>query len=295
MPADPSIDDRDPAAFRQAGQDRVLLCGRFRLALSRPLVMGVLNLTSDSFSDGGRYLAPDAALAAARQMVADGADIVDIGAESTRPGAEPVDEALEWQRLAPVLAALAPLDVPVSVDTRRPGVMRRAVAAGASMLNDVSGFASAEAIAVAVEASVPVAVCAMHMQGEPQTMQQTPRYDDVVAEVEAWLRGSRDALLSAGVSAERICIDPGFGFGKTLAHNLALLRATGRLGAVAPVLVGMSRKSMLGQLTGRPVGERLGASVAAALAAVERGAAIVRVHDVADTVAALAVWRAVTD
>ena len=256
--------------------------------------MGILNLTSDSFSDGGRYLDPVAALAAARQMMADGADLLDIGAESTRPGAEPVDEALEWQRLEPILTALAPLDLPISVDTRRPSVMRRAVAAGASMLNDVSGFADPDAIRVAAEAREPVAVCAMHMQGEPRTMQRNPVYGDVVAEVEGWLLERRDALVAAGVGAERICIDPGFGFGKTVDHNLALLRATARLGAVAPVLVGLSRKSVLGQITNRPVDQRMAASIAAALAAVERGAAIVRVHDVADTVAALAVWRAVS-
>ncbi len=293
MPTDISFGGEQPTVTARPGDDRVLVCGRHRLVLSRPLVMGILNLTSDSFSDGGRYLDAASALAAARQMVADGADILDIGAESTRPGAEPVDESLEWQRLEPILSALAPVGVPLSVDSRRASVMRRAVAAGASMLNDVSGFADPAAIAVAAEAADPVAVCVMHMQGEPQTMQRTPHYDDVVAEVGAWLSGRRDALLAAGVGADRICIDPGFGFGKTLAHNLDLLRATSRLATVAPVLVGVSRKSMLGQLTGRPVGQRLGASVAAALVAVDRGAAIVRVHDVADTVAALKVWRAV--
>ena len=162
------------------------------------------------------------------------------------------------------------------------------------MLNDVSGFADPDAIRVAAEAREPVAVCAMHMQGEPRTMQRNPVYGDVVAEVEGWLLERRDALVAAGVGAERICIDPGFGFGKTVDHNLALLRATARLGAVAPVLVGLSRKSVLGQITNRPVDQRMAASIAAALAAVERGAAIVRVHDVADTVAALSVWRAVS-
>lgn len=270
----------------------VLVCGRFRLALDRPQVMGILNLTTDSFSDGGRHLAPAAAIEAARRMIEEGADILDVGAESTRPGADPVDEALEWRRLEPILEALVPLAVPVSVDTRRPAVMARAVAAGASMLNDVSGFRDPEAIAAAAEASQPVAVIAMHMRGEPRTMQSDPVYEDVVGEVASYLAGCREALLAAGIAAERIGIDPGFGFGKTLTHNLALLAGIDRLAAIAPVLVGLSRKSMLGQITGRPVEQRLGASVAAALVAAARGAAIIRVHDVAATADALAVWKA---
>lgn len=269
-----------------------LLCGRFRLTLDRPRVMGILNLTTDSFSDGGRHLDPDAAIAAARRMIDDGADIIDIGAESTRPGADPVDEALEWQRLEPILAALAPLPVPLSVDTRRAAVMRRAAAAGASLLNDISGFRDPAAIAAAAEADTPVGLVVMHMQGDPQSMQREPRYDDVVNEVTDYLGQRHAALLAAGIAPERITLDPGFGFGKTLAHNLALLAHLDRLSAIAPVLVGLSRKSMLGQITHRPVNERLGASVAAALAAVSRGATIVRVHDVRETVAALAVWQA---
>ena len=219
-------------------------------------------------------------------MIDDGADIIDIGAESTRPGAAPVDEALEWQRLEPILAALAPLPVPLSVDTRRAGVMRKAAAAGASLLNDISGFRDPAAIAAAAQASEPVGLVVMHMQGEPQTMQQAPHYDDVVGEVAGYLAERRQALLDGGIAAERICVDPGFGFGKTLLAHLE------RLGAIAPVLVGLSRKSMLGQITGRPVDQRLGASIAAALASVTRGAAIVRVHDVAETASALAVWHA---
>ena len=269
-----------------------LLCGRFSLVLDRPRVMGILNLTADSFSDGGRYLDPAAAIDAAHRMIDDGADIIDVGAESSRSGAEPVDEALEWQRLEPILLALSSLPVPLSVDTRRAGVMRKAAAAGASLLNDISGFRDPAAIAAAAEAPVPVGLVEMHMQGEPQTMQREPRYDDVVAEVGGHLAGRRDALLAAGIAPARICVDPGFGFGKTLAHNLDLLRHLERLATIAPVLAGLSRKSMLGEITGRPVDQRLGASIAAALAAVSRGAAIIRVHDVAETVSALAVWRA---
>jgi dihydropteroate synthase len=288
------VDCRDAAFADGASAASVLRCGRFWLVLDRPLVMAVVNVTADSFSDGGRHLEPGAAIEAARRFAAEGADIVDIGAESTRPGAEPVSAELEWRRLGPVLAGLADLDVPISVDTRRPEVMEQAIMAGAAIINDVGGFADDRAIA-AVSASGPLAVgvIAMHMQGDPRTMQAAPFYADVVAEVTAFLAARRAALVDAGVPADRIVVDPGFGFGKTLEHNLALLAALPRLAAVAPVLAGLSRKSMLGQLSGRPVDRRLGASIAAAIAAVERGAAIVRVHDVAETVAALAVWRAV--
>ncbi|MET0509452.1 MAG: dihydropteroate synthase [Burkholderiaceae bacterium] len=272
----------------------VLRCGRFRLTLDRPLVMAVVNVTADSFSDGGRHLESAAAVDAARRFVAEGADIVDIGAESTRPGAEPVSADLEWQRLRPVLQGLADLAVPISVDTRRAEVMEQAIAAGAAIINDVGGFADRRAIAaVSAPGLAPVGVIAMHMQGDPRTMQAAPFYADVVAEVTAFLAARRAALIDAGVAADRIVVDPGFGFGKSLEHNLALLAALPRLATIAPVLAGLSRKSMLGRLTGQPVDRRLGASIAAAIAAVERGAAIVRVHDVAETVAALAVWRAV--
>ena len=254
--------------------------------------MGIVNVTTDSFSDGGRYIDPAEAVAAARQLVAEGADIIDIGAESTRPGSQPVPEELEWQRLEPVLRALAGFERPVSVDTRHPSVMSRSIAAGAGIINDVEGFRSQAAIDAV--AAGDVGLVAMHMKGEPRTMQQAPHYDDVVKEVYDFLRERRDALERNGVARDRICLDPGFGFGKGLAHNVALLAGLGELhGLGCPILVGMSRKSMVGQLTRLPVDQRLGSSIAAALAAVARGAHIVRVHDVAQTVAALTVWQAV--
>ena len=266
-------------------------CGRFRLDLARPLVMGILNVTDDSFSDGGRYRDPQVAIAAARKMVEEGADILDIGAESTRPGAKTVSPEDEWARLAPVLEALAGLDVPVSVDTRHPATMLKAIGAGASIINDIAGFRAPGAID-AVAAS-DVGVVTMHMLGDsPATMQANPVYADVVAEVGQFLMGSRAALMAAGVAPERICLDPGFGFGKTLEHNLALYRGIPGWAQVAPVLVGVSRKSMLGLITGQPVDRRLAASLAAALAGVQAGARIVRVHDVPETVQALAVWIA---
>ncbi len=271
---------------------RLLRGGRFALDLSTPRVMGIVNVTPDSFSDGGHHLAADDAIRHAERLIDEGADLVDIGAESTRPGAAPVDAVDEWARLAPVLAALRDAPVPVSVDTRKPDVMRRALDAGASMINDVAGFAS-DASRRAV-ADFDCAVCAMHMQGEPATMQEAPHYDDVVREVADFLRGRADALVAAGVGADRIVIDPGFGFGKTLDHNLALLRGLDALASSKwPVLVGLSRKGLIGRLTGRPAGERVAGSIAAALAAVQRGAAILRVHDVAATVDALAVWNRV--
>ena len=256
--------------------------------------MGIVNVTSDSFSDGGRFFDTDKAIAAAHQLVAEGADIIDIGAESTRPGSSPVPEDLEWRRLEPVLQALAPLAFPVSVDTRHPSVMRRAIAAGASVINDVEGFGAPAAIDAV--AGSDVGLVAMHMKGEPRTMQDAPYYDDVVAEVHDFLAARRDRLETAGVARERISLDPGFGFGKSLAHNVTLLAGLERLGELGcAVLVGMSRKSMVGKLTRLPVDQRLGSSIAAALAAVSRGAHIVRVHDVAQTVAALKVWRAVEE
>jgi dihydropteroate synthase len=258
--------------------------------------MGVLNLTPDSFSDGGRFVDRDAALAHARSMLADGADILDIGGESTRPGAAPTDEAAEIARVVPVIEALrAECDargVPLSVDTRKPAVMRAAIAAGATLVNDVAALAAPGALE-AVAAS-DAAVCLMHMRGEPVTMQKAPHYDDVVSEVKAFL-GERAALCErAGIAADRIVLDPGFGFGKTVGHNLALLRRLGEIVALGyPVAIGASRKSTIGALTGREVGERTAGSLAAALAAVAHGAAIVRVHDVRETVDALKVWCAV--
>ena len=269
---------------------------RFLIALSRPLVMGIVNVTPDSFSDGGRFADADAARAHCDRLVAEGADILDIGGESTRPGARLPDTAEQLARVLPVLRHAVTLGVPVSVDTADPIVMEAALALGVDILNDVRALQAPGALAVA--AAHPAAgICLMHMQGEPGTMQAAPLYegDDVVGAVARFLAQRRDAALAAGIALERITLDPGIGFGKTPAHNLALAVEQRRLLALGcPLLVGWSRKSTLGQLTGRPVEGRLAASVAAALAAVQQGAAIVRVHDVAPTVDALKVWRALT-
>jgi dihydropteroate synthase len=269
----------------------ILRCGRHQIDLSSPCVMGIVNVTADSFSADGR-LDPEAAITHARRLLADGAGIVDVGGESTRPGAASVPEDIELGRVIPVVEALATDGAVVSVDTMKPAVMRAAIAAGASMVNDVTALAAPGAIE-SVAAS-GVAVCLMHMQGEPRTMQRSPHYADVVAEVRAFLAARAHACRDAGIESDRIVVDPGFGFGKSVAHNLDLLR---RLDAVTdlgfPVLAGLSRKSTLGTITGRDAGERLAASVAAALAAALRGARILRVHDVRETVDALAVWRAI--
>lgn len=269
---------------------------RFRIDLARPQVMGIVNVTPDSFSDGGRYASADAARAHCDRLVEEGADILDIGGESTRPGARLPDTAEQLERVLPVLRHAVTLGVPVSVDTADPVVMAAALGLGVDILNDVRALQAHGALAVA--AGHPTAgVCLMHMQGEPGTMQMAPQYenDDVVAGVSAFLAERRDAALAAGIAHERIVLDPGIGFGKTPAHNVVLAVEQRRLLALAcPLLLGWSRKSTLGQLTGRPVGERLAASVAAAIAAVQQGAAIVRVHDVAATVDALKVWRALT-
>jgi len=268
----------------------VLHAGRFEIELAMPCVMGILNVTADSFSDDGR-LDRDAALAHGRSMLEEGARIIDIGGESTRPRATPVDEAEELRRVIPLVEALASEGACVSVDTMKPGVMRAAIAAGASMINDVRALQADGALA-AVAAS-GAAVCLMHMQGEPRSMQAAPGYDDVVAEVAAFLRERARACEDAGIAPDRIAVDPGFGFGKSVAHNLALLRELRTLAGLGyPVVAGLSRKSTLGALTGRPPGERLAASVAAALTAAANGAAIVRVHDVRETVDALCVWSA---
>lgn len=270
----------------------LLHCGKFTLPLDRPLIMGVLNVTPDSFSDGGHYLEADAALAHARRLIDEGADLLDVGGESTRPGAAPVALDEERRRVLPVIAALAAAGVAVSVDTQKPALMREAVAAGAVMVNDVNGFQAPGAL-TAVAAS-DCAVCIMHRQGEPQTMQQAPHYTDVVAEVVEYLRQRVAAAQQAGIAGSRLVVDPGFGFGKTLAHNLELLRRLDEVVAAGvPVLAGLSRKAMIGAITGRETGDRVFGSVAAALIAVQRGAAIVRVHDVAATRDALAVWNAV--
>ena len=273
-----------------------LACGRYRLALDRPLVMGVLNVTPDSFSDGGRYLDPAAALDRARQMIDEGADIVDIGGESTRPGAAATPERTELERVVPLVERVALLGIPVSADTRKSAVMRAAIAAGASMINDVSALRGPGALEAIAGAPAPVAICLMHMRGEPETMQQDVAYTAVGAEVRAFLAERAAACEAAGIARERIVVDPGFGFGKTVEHNLDLLRRLPELVALGyAVLVGLSRKSTIGALTGRGVDERMGGSIAAALAAVARGAKIVRVHEVRDTVDALRVWSAVNE
>lgn len=263
------------------------------LDLSQPRVMGILNRTPDSFSDGGRFSDFDTALRHAEAMVRDGADLLDIGGESTRPGADSVSEQQELDRVIPVIEKLAAeFDVPVSVDTSKPAVMRAAVAAGAGMINDVYGLRLPGALTAAVECGVPV--CVMHMQGEPRSMQQHPHYDDVVTDVKRFLAERLDACVAAGLPRGRVAIDPGFGFGKNLEHNLALLRALRNFAEMGqPLLVGLSRKSMLGTLLGgAPAGARLHASVAAAVIGVMNGAHIVRCHDVAPTVEALKVAAA---
>jgi len=270
----------------------VFRCGAFALDLSRPLVMGVLNVTPDSFSDGGRFADREQALSHARRMRDDGADIVDIGGESSRPGAESVAEGVELSRVLPLVEALAAEGIPVGVDTRKPAVMQAAIAAGAAMINDIAALREPGAIEACAQGGI--GVCLMHMQREPRTMQAAPAYADVVSEVRDFLLTRARVCIDAGIARERIAIDPGFGFGKTLAHNLALLRALGTLAATDyPVVAGLSRKASLGEITGRSVDERMPASLAAALSAVARGAAIVRVHDVRATVDALKVWSAV--
>jgi len=272
----------------------MLHCGKFKLELSRPLVMGIVNVTPDSFSDGGRHLHSEAALAHARKLIEEGVDMLDIGGESTRPGAEPVDAQQELDRILPVLEGLCDVPVPLSVDTRKPEVMRAALAAGASMINDV--YALREPEALAALAASDAAVCLMHMQGDPENMQFEPHYRDVMSEVMTFLRMRIATVQAAGIARERIVIDPGFGFGKTLAHNIALLCGLDAFASLGvPVLAGLSHKSMLGAITGQPVEQRLAASVAAALLAVQHGAKIVRVHDVRATVDALKVWRAVNE
>jgi len=271
-----------------------LVCGNHRIALDRPRVMGVLNVTPDSFSDGGRFLEMHAALEHARRMIEDGADIIDIGAESTRPGAAPTSETDEVRRIVPLLERLAGAGVPLSVDTRKPAVMRASIAAGASMINDVAALRAPGALEALAGAANPVAVCLMHMRGEPASMQQHVAYTDVVAEVRGFLAGRALACEAAGIARERVVVDPGFGFGKTVEHNLILLRELAQIVALGyPVLAGLSRKSTIGALTGREVDERVSGSLAAALAAVARGAKLVRVHDVRETVDALKVWNAV--
>lgn len=269
-----------------------LQCGRFRLSLERPLVMGIVNVTPDSFSDGGKFLAPQAAIAHARQLIQEGADIIDVGGESSRPGAASVSADEERSRIIPILRALRDTPVPLSIDTVKPEVMRTAIAEGAAMVNDITALAAPAALQTV--ATSDCAVCLMHMQGEPRTMQQSPSYADVVREVKDFLFARVAAAERAGITRGRIVIDPGFGFGKSVEHNLELLRHLAEFAGIGiPVLAGWSRKSSLGRITGRSSEDRLPASLAAALIAVKNGAQIVRVHDVAATRDALAVWEAV--
>ena len=297
MMALPMPDEVDPVptptCFAPARPAICLDCGGKPLDLSQPVVMGILNVTPDSFSDGGRYTDVGAAVAHGRRMVAEGAAIIDVGGESTRPGAAPVDARAEIERVVPVIEALAgSVPVPIAIDTSKPEVIAAAAAAGAGLVNDVYGLRREGALEAAAASGLPV--CIMHMQGEPRTMQQSPAYDDVVAEVIAFLAERIESCVAAGVARSRILVDPGIGFGKTLAHNLALLAAVERLVREldCPVLIGVSRKSMFASLLGRAVDERLPASLAAALAAVAGGASVIRAHDVRETVDALAVWAA---
>lgn len=263
------------------------------LDLTRPRVMGVLNVTPDSFSDGGRFDRPEAARQQVLAMMAAGVDIIDVGGESTRPGAAPVSVQQELDRVVPVVEWVrSESDVWISVDTSTPEVMTAAAVAGADIINDVRALTREGALAAAAELDMPV--CLMHMQGQPADMQNNPQYENVVAQVLGYLQARCQAAVSAGIQAQHLMLDPGFGFGKTLAHNLALLRALPQFVELGyPVLVGMSRKTMLGQITGRPVEQRQAASVAAAMMAAMRGAHIIRVHDVAETIDALAVLQAV--
>jgi dihydropteroate synthase len=272
-------------------------CGRYTLRFDRPLVMGILNVTPDSFSDGGRFAARDAAIEQAERMVRDGADMIDIGGESTRPGAPPVPLDEELARVIPVIEALRTANVPLSIDTYKPAVMRAALAAGADMVNDIWGFRQKGAIDAVKQSAC--GLCVMHMLGEPQTMQLAePEYADIVHDVRDFFDNRIRAMSDEGIARTRVCIDPGFGFGKSvIAHNYALLARLDELqppGETLPLLAGMSRKSMLGAvLGGKPPAERVAASVAAALLAAQRGATIIRVHDVAETSDALKVWQAV--
>ncbi|HEY0665014.1 MAG TPA: dihydropteroate synthase [Gallionella sp.] len=270
----------------------MLHCGKFQFDLSRPLVMGIVNVTPDSFSDGGCHATTATAIAHANQLIEQGADILDIGGESTRPGALPVGIQQELDRVVPVIEGLRGAPVPISIDTLKPEVMHAAIAAGVQMVNDINALQDVDALREVAASNV--AVCLMHKQGVPQTMQQQPHYQNVLAEVAGFLRDRIIAAEAAGIQRDRIVIDPGFGFGKALEHNLVLLRELEKLTEYGvPVLAGLSRKSMLGALTGQPVGQRLPASLAAALIAVQRGARIVRVHDVRETVDALKIWNAV--
>ncbi len=264
-------------------------CGRYLFDLDRPLVMGIVNVTPDSFSDGGRNFHADQAIEHGLRLREAGADILDVGGESTRPGAAPVALEQELERVLPVVAGLAPCGAALSVDTMKPGVMRAVLAAGADMINDVGALARPGALEVVADSEC--GICLMHMRGDPQTMQSAPRYGNVVEEVASFLQDRVDATLAARVSRERIVIDPGFGFGKTTAHNIALFKSLSRFADIAPMMLGLSRKFLIGQITGRATEDRLAGSVAAAVLAAMRGAAILRVHDVKETVDALKILQ----
>lgn len=265
---------------------------RFQIDLSSPKVMGIVNVTPDSFSDGGQHGDATSALHHAEQLLKEGADILDIGGESSRPGAPALSVDEEWARVGPVLAEALKLGAPISLDTCKTEVMRRALDLGVDIINDIRALQAPGAEAL-VSAHGQCGICLMHMQGDPSTMQARPDYLDVIDEVRSFLQGRVQALLVQGVAPARLCLDPGIGFGKTPEHNLTLLRRQNELADLGlPLLVGWSRKSTLGHITGRDVGERLAASIAAALASVQQGAHIVRVHDVAATVDALKVWAA---
>ena len=271
-------------------------CGRYRFLWNkpyrRPLVMGILNITPDSFSDGGKYVSTTAAMRRVEQMIKEEVDIIDIGAESTRPGIEPVSLEEELDRIMPVVEALKDCGKPISIDTYKPEVMVATLQAGADMINDITGFRSQAAIEAVAKNNC--GLCVMHMQGEPKTMQKVPLYRDVVKEVTFFLKNNVSHLENAGVKNERICIDPGFGFGKTIEHNLLLLKNIGHMknNLQLPVLVGLSRKSIIAAITKKEVSQRLAGNLGAVLSAVAYGANIVRVHDVGETVDALKVWCA---
>lgn len=270
----------------------MLHCGHFTLSLDRPLIMGIVNVTPDSFSDGGHFYSPEHAVTHAMKLVEEGADLLDIGGESTRPGAQSVGVEEELERILPVLEGLSNCGVPLSVDTMKPGVMRAAIRSGADMINDVNALQSPGALRAVADSGV--GVCLMHMQGEPRTMQHNPHYQDVVAEVKDFLAARIVAAEGAGIARERIVIDPGFGFGKALEHNLALLRNLDAFQSLAvPLLAGLSRKSMLGALTGLGVAERMVPGLAAAVISAMKGAKILRVHDVKETRQALQIVNAV--
>ncbi|RMX10815.1 dihydropteroate synthase [Vandammella animalimorsus] len=296
QPCAPASNHPTSQAAHQASGQRsapaIWQTARHALSLQRPLLMGIVNLTPDSFSDGGRHASVSAALRHCEQLIGEGADILDIGAESSRPGSAAVPLEEELRRLQPVLAEAVRLGVPISVDTYKPEVMRAALALGADIVNDIWALRQPGALQAVAE-HPGCGVCLMHMHGEPETMQREPMVGDAVATVQGFLAGRAQALRQAGVAAERIVLDPGIGFGKTVAQNFALLAQQPRLLQLGyPLLAGWSRKSSLGAVTGRDVGQRQAASVAAALLAVERGARIVRVHDVAATADALKVWQA---